>query len=199
MSNILLFNKWKVEGIEVSDPGIKSYINIKPIIVPRTCGRNVKIKFWKSKNPIVERLMGKLMVAGHKGKKHKLSSGQCTGKSQEVYKIIEKAFKIIELKTNKNPVEVFVKAVENAAPREEIVTIEYGGARYPQAVECSPQRRIDITLRMMAQGSYSKTFKNKKKIEECLSEEIIKAYNEDQGSAAIAKKLELERQADGSR
>ena len=94
---------------------------------------------------------------------------------------------------------VFVKALENAAPREEIITIEYGGARYPKAVECAPQRRVDITLRMFVQGAYAKGFNAKKKFFECLAEEIIAAYNLEGKSTAVSKKLELERQADSSR
>ena len=156
-------------------------------------------RLWGKKIPIVERLMNKMMVAGHRGKKHRLTSGRCTGKSHTVFNIVEKTFDIIEQKTKKNPVEVFIKALENAAPREEITAIEYGGARYPQAVECAPQRRVDIALRMFAQGSFQKSFGKKIKIEEALSDEIIKASNIDQGSAAISKKLELEKQADSSR
>jgi small subunit ribosomal protein S7 len=72
------------------------------------------------------------MVTGHKGKKHKVSSGHNTGKAQQAYMIVKDAFEIIEQKTKQNPVAVLVKAVENGAPREEIVTIEYGGARYPK-------------------------------------------------------------------
>ena len=34
---------------------------------------------------------------------------------------------------------------------------------------------------------------------DALAEEIMAAYNMEQGSAAISRKLELERQADGSR
>lgn len=193
------FNKWDVSGISVTDPGLKDYINLKPVIVPKTGGRNVKIRFHKSKNSIVERLMNKVMVPGHKGKKHKLTSGHCTGKSVQAYQIVEDAFKIIEKTTNQNPILVFVKAVENAAPREEITSIEYGGARYPQSVDCSPQRRVDVVLRMMVQGSYTKSFGSKRSIKECLAEEILNAYKMDQKSNAIAKKLELERQSDASR
>ncbi len=199
MGKVLLFNRWDTEGIKVEDKGLQGYINLKPIIVPKTGGTNVKTVFWKSKNHIVERLMIRLMVPGHKGKKHKISSGHCCGKGSSSYNIVENALVLIEKKTGKNPVEVFVRAVENAAPREEITTIEYGGARYPKAVECSPQRRIDIALRMMTQGAYAKSFDSKKKIEAALADEIIKAYNVDTDSNAIAKKLELERQADASR
>ncbi|MCD4666770.1 30S ribosomal protein S7 [archaeon] len=193
-----IFNRWDT-NIKVEDPGLQKYINLDPLLVPKTTGRNTTVRFHKSKYNIVERLMNKLMVPGHKGKKHKITSGHNTGKGIKVYKIVEKAFEIIENKTKKNPVEVFVKAIEHAAPREEITTIEYGGAKYPQAVEVAPQRRVDIVLRQMVQGSYQKSFNKKKKIHETLSDEIINAYNTDQGSQAISKKLELERQADSSR
>nr|MBI4156667.1 30S ribosomal protein S7 [Candidatus Woesearchaeota archaeon] len=194
-----LFNRWETETIQVHDLGIKDYINIRPLMIPRTSGRNVKTQFWKSKNHIVERLMNKLMVSGHKGRKHRLSSGHNTGKSIKVYKTVYKAFDIIEKKLGKNPVEVFIKSLENAAPREEITTIEYGGARYPQSVECSPQRRIDIALRQMVQGSYHASFRSKRTIPETLADEIMKAYVNDNKSQAIAKKAELERQAEASR
>lgn len=196
---IKLFNKWSTEGIKVQDAGLVDFINLRQIYVPKTGGRNIKIRFHKSKNNIVERLINHLMGPGHKGKKHKISSGKCGGKGQKAYIIILKTFNLVEQKTGKNPIEVFVKALENAAPREEITAIEYGGARYPQAVDCAPQRRLDIALRMMVQGSYGKSFNSKKKFFECLADEIINAYNLELKSNAISKKLELERQADSSR
>jgi small subunit ribosomal protein S7 len=193
-----IFDKWPSK-IEINDLGLRRYINLNPILVPKTGGKYAKTRFWKNKNMIVERLINKLMIPGHRGKKHKTTSGRASGKSQKAYTIVETVFKIIEEKTKKNPVEVFIRALENSAPREEIISIEYGGARYPQAVECAPQRRIDIALRQMVQGSYQKSFNKKINIIDALSDEIIKAYNLDQGSTAIAKKLELERQADSSR
>lgn len=193
------FGLWDVEGIKVEDPGLKSYINLNPVFVPKTGGRNSNQKFYKSKYTIVERLINKLMVPGHKGKKHKVTSYKHTGKGLTVYKIVLKTLKIIEEKTKQNPIKILVKAVENAAPREEITTIEYGGARYPQSVECAPQRRIDIVLRMFTQGAYQKAFNKKAKIENYLADEILKAYESKQDSVAISKKLELERQADASR
>jgi len=193
-----LFNRWDM-NVEIVDKGLKDYLTLKPISVPRTGARYARTRFWKSKYPIVERLINKLMVPGHRGKKHKISSGHCCGKGVECYNIVKKAFELIEKNTNKNPVEVFIRALENAAPREEVTTIEYGGAKYPQSADCAPQRRIDIALRMMTQGAYQKTFNSKKKMHEGLADEIIKAYNLDSSSAAVTKKLELERQADVSR
>lgn len=194
-----LFNKWDTSHIKVNEKALEPYINLDAVLVPRTAGRSGLNRLWTSPAPIVEKLMNKMMVPGHKGKKHKLTSGHNTGKAFKIYKSVQKTFEIIESQTKKNPIEVFVRAIENAAPREEITTIEYGGARYPQAVDTAPLRRIDVALRQMVQGSYQKSFNSKLKIEKTLSDEIIKAYEQSQQSSAISKKLELERQADSSR
>lgn len=194
-----VFDKWGVEGFSVSDMGLQRYISLEPRIVPKTGAKYAGSRFHKSRTFIVERLMNKLMVSGHKAKKHYRSSGHNTGKSALVYNIVQDAFALIETQTKKNPIEVFVKAIENAAPREEIIAIEYGGARYPKAVDCAPQRRVDIALRFFTQGAYDKSFTKKTSIEKALADELLAAYNSDQKSAAIAKKLELERQADASR
>jgi small subunit ribosomal protein S7 len=98
-----------------------------------------------------------------------------------------------------NPIQVLVKAVENAAPRDEVTSIEYGGARYPQAVDCAPNRRLNIALRNIVHGAYDKAFRKKKSIGQALAEEIIATCNKDAGSHALSKKNEMEKQADAAR
>jgi small subunit ribosomal protein S7 len=198
-SVVKAFDRWDVKEIQVTDLGLKPYISLDVKVVPKTGARYAGNRFHKSKIFIVERLINKVMIPGHKSKKHTKSSGHCTGKSIQAYNIIERVFEKIEERTKKNPIEVFVAAIENAAPREEVVAIEYGGARYPKAVECAPQRRIDIALRYITQGAYQKSFNSKKTIENALAEEIIGAFEFSQNSNSIAKKNEVERQADASR
>lgn len=199
MADIKVFNKYSLDGVKVTDAGLVRYINLDAKIVPKTGGRNVGIRFHKSKTFIVERLINKVMVSGHKSKKHVKTSYDKTGKGNTAYKIVEKAFEIIEEKTKENPIAVFVQAIVNAAPREEIIAIEYGGARYPKAVEVAPQRRVDIVLRLMTQSAFQKSFKKKNNVEEALANEIINAYKMSPNSDCISKKNELERQADSSR
>jgi len=199
MSQILAFGKWDCSQIKVEDPGVAPYINTKPMIVSKTGARYAGQRFYKSKIFIVERLINKLMVPGHRSKKHKITSRQATGKAMTNYKLVEQAFTLIEQRLKKNPVEVFVKAIENAAPREEVIAIEYGGARYPKALESAPQRRVDLALRIMTQGAFQKTFNSRKDASDTLATEIINAYQFSGQSAAISKKLELERQADAAR
>jgi len=199
MTEIKAFNRWGVEGIKVEDPGLVDYICLEPKIVPKTGARYAGNRFHKSKTFIVERLINKIMIPGHKSKKHFRTSGHITGKASSAYDMVEQVFRKIEAITKENPIKVFVKALENAAQREEIITIEYGGARYPKATECSPQRRVDLVLRYMTQGAYHKSFNSKKPYVDCLVDELINAYKCSNASNAIAKKLEVERQADSSR
>lgn len=198
-AEIKVFNKWSTEGIKVEDPGLVNYITLSPRIVPKTGARYAKNRFHKSKIFIIERLINKLMIPGHKTKKHFKTSYHITGKANKAASIVENVLASIEKQTKQNPIKVFVKALENAAQREEIITIEYGGARYPKAVECTPQRRIDLALRNMTQGAYHRSFNSKKSIQDTLAEEIINAYQLSNASNAISKKLEVERQADASR
>ena len=196
---IKAFNRWDVSGIKVLDEGLKTVISLEPRIVPKTGARYAGNRFHKSKTFIVERLMNKIMIPGHKSKKHFKSSGHITGKANKAYGMVESALRKIEAQTKENPIKVLVRAIENAAPREEVVSIEYGGARYPKAVDCAPQRRIDLALRQMTQAAYHRSFNSKKPYVTALAEEIIAAFNLSANSGAVSKKQELERQADASR
>lgn len=199
MSPVLAFNKWGTTDIKIEDPGLERYMSLEPRLVPKTGARYAGNRFHKSQTFIVERLINKIMIPGHKSKKHFRSSGHMTGKANQAYAVVEAALKEIEKRTKQNPIAILVKAITNAAPREEIVTIEYGGARYPKAVECAPQRRIDLVLRYFAQGAYQKTFNSKKEHVAALADEIVNAANLSANSVAIAQKQQVERQSDSSR
>jgi small subunit ribosomal protein S7 len=200
MEKIKVFNKWDIEGVTVNDPGLKNYINLKPVVIPRTFGRTAKKQFHKSKMNIIERLVNHLYVSGHRGKKNIITSGKNVGKTIKEWKIIEETFKILEEKTKKNPIEVLVRAVENAALREEITSFQVGGIIVRKAVITSPQRRVDLALRHIVQTSYHRSFNNVKTMAETLSDEIIAAYNNDsQSSQSIKEKERIEREAGGAR
>lgn len=193
-----IFDLYETEGIVVNDLGLKSVINLNPKLALKSYGRNLQ-KFGQTKTNIVERLINKISVAGHRGKKHKIILGTSTGKYSKNAKIVLGAFKLIEEKTGKNPVEVLVRAIENSAPRDEVTTIEYGGARYPQAVDVSPLRRVNVALRLLTHGASEKAFNKKKNLAQGLSDEITLAAEGNQDSFAIKKRIESEKQADSAR
>ena len=193
-----VFDLYDTEGIEVKDPALKQAINLQPKLILKSHGRNFH-KFGQLKVNIIERLVNKIAVAGHRGKKHRIELGHSTGKYSQNMKTVLEAFKLIEKRTNKNPVEVFVQAIENSAPKDEVTVIEYGGARYPQAVDVSPLRRVNLALRWIIHGASDKAFGKKKRIFEGLADEIILASENNGESFAIKKRNEAEKQADSAR
>lgn len=199
MTELKLFNRWDF-NVEIKDQGLKPYINLKPVVIPKTGGRYSKQKFYKSKMNIVERLVNKIMVPGHRGKKHLISSGRNTGKSQTILNIIKKVFEKLEKKTNKNPIEILVRAIENAALREEITSYQMGGIMVRKAVITSPQRRVDAALSVIVQSAYRKSFGKKMSMTDALVNEIFHAYKNDASkSEAIKEKERIEREAGGAR
>ena len=196
---VKIFDRWPTKGIEVLDPGLKDYINLQSTIIPKSSGRHRK-QFHKSKKNIVERLITKLMVPGHKGKRHRISSGKVVGKYITNYNIVKNAFSKIENTTKMNPIEVFVRAIENAALCEEIANYQVGGIIVRRAVITSPQRRVDIALKNIAQAAYKKSFGKRDKMFDILANEIIGAYNNDRSkSDAISEKERIERESEGAR
>ncbi len=193
-----IFDLYECDSIVVNDPGLKRVINITPKLVLKSHGR-AKGDFSRTKINVVERLANLIAVPGHRSKKHKIMTGRASGKYSQNMMIVLKAFKIIEEKTKENPVQVLIKAIEKASPREEVTTIEYGGAKYPQAVDCSPTRRVGLTLRLIVHGAYDKAFGKKTKMQDALANEIILASNESGDSAAINKKNEMEKAANSAR
>ena len=193
-----IFDIYETRDVKVEDPGLKRYINLQEKLVLKSHGR-AKSKFEKGKVNIIERLANLIAVPGHRGKKHKIITGRASGKYSKNMKIVLDCLRMIQEKTGKNPIQILVNAIENASPRDEITVIEYGGARYPQAVDVSPLRRVNLTLRNIVHGAYDKSFNKKTKIEEALAQEILLASQGNMESFSMSKKNESEKQADSAR
>jgi len=185
---VLLFGKWDLSEVEVRDESLRPYICLKPVLVPHTEGRHEKRRFLKARVPIVERLINQMMRPGRNAGKKFLATS-----------IVKRALELIELRTGQNPVQVLVWAIENASPREETTRVVYGGILYHISVDVSPQRRVDLALRLIAEGARMAAFNNPKPIEECLADEIIAAAYGDPSSYALRRKEEIERIAYAAR
>lgn len=194
--NMMLFRKWDVSGIKVNDPGLKNAISLKQQVLPYTYGRSALKKFNKADINIVERLMNKTM---HFGKKYAKNTGRMTGKKNRVLNTVRTAFDIIHLETDKNPVEVLVRAVEFSAPNEDTTRIVYGGTVYHVSVDVAPIRRVDLALKFISDAIKEATFSNPKPIEEHMAEQLIRASSNDPAAPSVKKKNELERIAQASR
>ena len=195
---MLLLDRWDVKGVRVEDQGLVKYINLRPVILPRTFGR-VRGDFRKNEMNIVERFMNKMMITGHTGKRHKLTSGKFCGNYQTVMMEMIKAFEMIEERTKKNPVQVLVTAIENSALYEEIAAYQLGGIIARKAVITSPQRRVDVALRLITQGIYRAGFKTRKTLAQVIAEQLIAVASNDAKTLPIRERNRIEKEAEGAR
>ena len=185
---IKLFQKWSFKDISVKDIGLQRYLNLTPMVAPHSMGRHEHQRFRKAKVNIVERLINGLM-----------RSGKNSGKKAKATNIVKETFEIINLRTNKNPIEVLVQAVENSSPCEDTTRVSYGGVVYHLSVDVAPQRRIDLAIRHITEGARASSKNNPRSIQETLADELVLAANKDIKSVAIAKRNEIERVAQSSR
>jgi small subunit ribosomal protein S7 len=197
-SSMKIFGLWDAGGVEVTEPGLKRVINLDAKLLLKSHGRNRK-EFGKTRVNIIERLVNILQVPGSRAKKHKIITRWNTGKFSKNTRVVIDALKIVEKQKKENPIAVLIKAIENAAPRDTVTAIEYGGARYPQASDLSPIRRVNLVLRFFVHGAYDKAFNKKASITEALAKEIILASEGSSESFAMQKKNDLEKQADAAR
>ncbi len=182
----LLFERWAIDDIEFRDPSTERYLTVTP--VAHTMGRHSSKQFKKSDISIVERLINRLM-----------QTDENTGKKQLATRAVRDAFEIIHSRTDENPIQVLVRAVENSAPREETVRLKYGGISVPKAVDVSPQRRVDQAIKFIAEGVYRSSFKSESDLAEALASQIIGAANNDVNAYPVDQKEEKERVAAAAR
>jgi small subunit ribosomal protein S7 len=184
----LLFNRWDLSEVQVTDPGLVRYVNLDPVIVPHTFGKLTRQEFNKANMMIVERLINRLM-----------QSEMNTGNKQLAIRIVRNAFEIIYKKTKKNPVQVLVEAVANTGPREETVRLKYGGINVPKSVDTAPMRRVNSALYFISEAVYKGAHKSKKPVAACLADELIAASKGDVKTYSVNKKEERERIAKSAR
>jgi len=181
-----LFGEWSVDDIEYQDPSTKRYLEVTP--VAHTMGRHASKQFRKSEISVVERLINRLM-----------QDGSNTGKKQQATRIVREAFRRVHDRTDENPVQVLVRAVEHAAPREETVRLKYGGISVPKAVDVAPQRRVDQALLFLAEGARRASFKSPTDAAEALASQLVGAAEGDVQTYAVSQKEEKERVAAAAR
>ncbi|MDZ7701173.1 MAG: 30S ribosomal protein S7 [Halobacteriales archaeon] len=181
-----LFGRWDVSDIAYEDPSTQRYLSVTP--VAHTMGRHAGKQFQKSEISVVERLINRLM-----------RSEENTGKKQQAMTAVREAFEIVHERTDENPVQVLVRAVEQSAPREETVRLKYGGISVPKAVDVAPQRRVDQALKFLAEGTQSAAFKSPTPFAEALANQLVGAADGDVSTYAVNQKEEKERVAAAAR
>ncbi len=106
------------------------------------------------------------------------------GKKGTAQKILYDAFNIVEEKTSKDPMEVFMAAYENVKPALEIRSRRIGGGNYQVPVEVREERQQALALRWLVQYAKSRSGKG---MAQNLADEIIDAS---EGTGGAVKKRE---------
>ncbi len=198
----LLFGKYSTYDIIVGDESVRNYVRFNGQVFPNMYGRRKYHAYYHAHLDIIERLVNKMMRGGtgkKVGGKVIRTEGRLQGKKLKVMRIVESAFESINKKTGKNPVQVFVDALQNAAPIEDTTRVRYGGISYNVAVGISSNRRVDVALRNIALAALINAFNKKKKLSDALADELVLAADKSPDSYAIKKRLEGERIAKRAR
>ncbi len=117
------------------------------------------------------------------------------GKKWNAEKIVYGALDIVAQKTQKaDPIEVFMKAIDNVRPLLELKSRRVGGATYQIPVEVRGDRGAQLAMRWMrnaARGRKGKPMKQR------LADEIVDAFH-GQGTS-VKKREEIHKMAEANR
>jgi len=116
------------------------------------------------------------------------------GKKGVAQKVVYGAFDIIKQKTGKEPLDVFISALENIMPTLEVKARRVGGATYQVPIEVRADRRQTLGLRWLT--NYARA-RNEKTMKERLAGEIMDAANST--GAAVKKREDTHKMADSNR
>ena len=116
------------------------------------------------------------------------------GKKGVAQKIVYDAFKIVEEKLGKNPLDTFIEALNNIMPSLEVKAKRVGGSTYQVPLEVRPERRQTLGLRWIT--GYAR-LRSERTMSERLAGEIMDALNNTGG--AVKKKDETHRMAEANK
>ncbi|GMO55662.1 MAG: 30S ribosomal protein S7 [Treponemataceae bacterium] len=116
------------------------------------------------------------------------------GKKATCVAIIHDAFDVLKAKADKDPLEVFLKALENVKPALEVKSRRVGGATYQVPIEIRVSRREALAMRWIINAARSKTGHG---MSECLANELFDAYNST--GVAFKKKEDTHRMAEANK
>lgn len=116
------------------------------------------------------------------------------GKKTTAERIVYGAFVMIKNKTQKEPMEIFKKALENVSPLLEVKAKRIGGATYQVPMEVRTERKMALAFRWILDAARGK---KGKPMAEKLGEELLSASNNE--GAAIKKKNDTHRMAEANK
>ena len=97
------------------------------------------------------------------------------GKRSVSLRLVHGALEILQTKTDKEPLEVFLKAIDNIKPNVEVNSRRVGGATYQVPVEIRESRREALGMRWIINAARRRS--GGRGMSERLAAELLDAYN----------------------
>ncbi|AEJ18546.1 30S ribosomal protein S7 [Gracilinema caldarium] len=116
------------------------------------------------------------------------------GKRSISLRLVHGALEILQAKTEKEPLEVFTKALENVKPVVEVKSRRVGGATYQVPVEIRESRREALGMRWIINAARARSGHD---MSERLAAELMDAYNNT--GTAFKKKEDTHKMAEANK
>jgi small subunit ribosomal protein S7 len=116
------------------------------------------------------------------------------GKRSVSLRIVHGAFETLRAKTDKDPLEVFLKAIDNVKPIVEVKSRRVGGATYQVPIEIRESRREALGMRWIINAARSRAGRG---MNERLATELLDAFNGT--GSAFKKKEDTHKMADANK
>jgi small subunit ribosomal protein S7 len=116
------------------------------------------------------------------------------GKRSVSLRIVHRALAALQSKTDKEPLEVFLKAIENVKPAIEVKSRRVGGATYQVPVEIRDSRREALGMRWLINAARNRSGRG---MDERLAAELLDAYNNT--GTAFKKKEDTHKMAEANK
>jgi len=116
------------------------------------------------------------------------------GKKSTSYSNVYGAMDLVAEKSGKEPLEVFLKAVDNVKPMVEVKSRRVGGSTYQVPVEVRDSRREALAMRWIISAARGRSGRS---MREKLGAELLDAFNST--GVAFKKKEDTHRMADANK
>lgn len=133
----------------------------------------------KYNSPVITKFVSRMMLDGKKD--------ICT-------KIVYKAMDQLKAKTDKDPLEVFLKALDNVKPAVEVKSRRVGGATYQVPVEIRDARKEALAMRWIIAAARSRSGHG---MSDTLAAELMDAFNNT--GSAYKKKEDTHKMAEANK
>lgn len=133
----------------------------------------------KYNSPVVTKFVARMMLDGKKD--------TCT-------KIVYKAMEQLKAKTDKDPLEVFLKALDNVKPAVEVKSRRVGGATYQVPCEIRDARKEALAMRWVINAARSRSGHG---MADTLAAELLDAFNST--GSAYKKKEDTHKMAEANK